>query len=307
MVLIIFIDQHHRMTYLSKTASTISSGFSISGIGIHSAKECSVHIAPRMSGTGIFIHDECNGGDRLTDLKPIQSNRCSALSLSSGRKLYMVEHLLAALAISGLDSVDIHVSGSELPILDGSAAVWLDQFEKHGLSPSPHHKDYLAPVRGYGFSHKESIYWIFPEEWNVDVMISYPDVKELRAQQYVLNRSNVREAIRARTFVTIDEVETIQASGCGNGGSLENTLVIDDNGPLNGGGYRLDKEPAAHKAIDLLGDMMLGGIPVIGGISSFRPSHEGNRAFLAELHRANVLELVDCNHPSVHRQGLQVA
>ena len=272
---------------VARFQKTLAGNIAVRGIGLHSGKTSRVVLSPSAVGSGVRIFGKGGRGGRVETLAHAPSKRCSAV-FAGADKVDMVEHLLAAVAVCRLTNVDIQVDGPEVPILDGSALPWLRLVEAAGTVVQPAPETRLAVTRPFAFSHGSSSYLAVPGRRRVAVRIEYPGTP-IGSQEAEADESGFRWLAEARTFALKSEIDALMDAGLAAGGSLDNALVVAEKGPLNPGGYRFENECAMHKALDLLGDMMLSGHAVDGAICSLRPGHEANRAFMAAMAAAGAV------------------
>jgi UDP-3-O-[3-hydroxymyristoyl] N-acetylglucosamine deacetylase len=233
-------------------AVTLRSTLRMAGTGIHSGQRSTVFVHP--GSDGLRLHR--NGAwINMTPGEVTSTDRCTAVA-----GVHVVEHLLSALGGAGITDADIEVHGCELPILDGSSAPWFEAFQSIGLQSLDMKRalkieskvtvaDGDAQVRvGAGGGVFQAVYERHP----------FPGRLEF-SYQWDPNTYGV-EVGPARTFASIDEVEQMRAAGLGLGGTAENTLVFGPSGYLTP--CRFDDEPARHKVLDCMGDLMLCGIPL---------------------------------------------
>jgi UDP-3-O-[3-hydroxymyristoyl] N-acetylglucosamine deacetylase len=208
---------------------------------------------------------------------------CTALRLGS-RRLATVEHLLAALAGTGVTQAEILVSGEEIPLLDGSALPWVEALAEAGLRALP------APSAGVELeapvtvSHGSSFATALPYDGlRLGAAIEFTDAA-IGRQLFSLDltpRTFVDEIAPARTFGLRSQVDQLRAAGLIRGGCLENALVCDGeiwlNPPL-----RFAEEPVRHKILDLLGDLALVGLPR-AQVFAYRGSHGLHTSLAAAL------------------------
>jgi UDP-3-O-[3-hydroxymyristoyl] N-acetylglucosamine deacetylase len=243
--------------------------FELSGIGLHSGQKTTVRVSPANTGEGRYFV--------RVDLpeKPVipahsDSVLTTTLSTELGQdeaKVRTVEHLLAALLCCGVENARIEVDGPELPLLDGSALLWVN-----ALLGDTDNLDPLNSLKPDRYSINEPIW-----ECDGSAFVAALPSPELRFtygidfpysaignQWFSWNpqqESFTKEIAPARTFGFADQIEQLKAMGLIQGGSLDNALVCDHNGWLNPP-LRFDNEPVRHKMLDLLGDLsLLGTIP----------------------------------------------
>ena len=255
-----------------------------SGIGLHSGSSATVHL--RGSDQPGF-HIRFDGSPELIRLVPDQvrdSPLCTTLNLGEQR-VATVEHLLAALAGCGLTHVEIGLSGSEVPLLDGSARGWVEAIAEAGLIPASTSRPNAPVLAGPIVLHRgSSVITATPADcFRLVGMIDFPQAS-IGRQQLTIDltpQSFVDEIAPARTFGFREQVDQLRASGLIQGGALDNALVCDGdhwvNPPL-----RFPDEPVRHKLLDLIGDLALVGFPQ-AQVLVYRGSHGLHTDFAAAL------------------------
>jgi UDP-3-O-[3-hydroxymyristoyl] N-acetylglucosamine deacetylase len=246
------------------------------GVGLHTGEECRVHLEPTPPGTGVvFVTADGSIQARPGAIDPA-SSRATDL-LHGAARVRTVEHLLAALAWYGEADVSIEVDGPEIPILDGSAGPWVAALLAAGATPGPRFVEITAPL---DVALDRSTASLRPLESDGDPLVSielgYDEPIPLGPSRVVFRpRTDDFTAAfsAARTFALEREVDAIRAAGLARGGSLDNALVIGENGPLNPCGCRFPDEPARHKLVDALGDLFLLGALPWAEIHAVRPGH----------------------------------
>ncbi|MGB6117280.1 MAG: UDP-3-O-acyl-N-acetylglucosamine deacetylase, partial [Mesorhizobium sp.] len=205
----------------------------------------------------------------------------------AGLHVATVEHLMAALAGMGIDNVMIEIDGAEVPILDGSAAPFVDAFEQAGIQQQDVRRRYIRVIKPVRIDAGPAFAEFRPYDGTrFEVEIDF-DSPAIGRQTYAadLNPTRFREDIsRARTFGFMKDVERLWAAGYALGSSLENSVVIgDDHRVINVGGLRYGDEFVRHKTLDAIGDLALAGARFIGCFRSFRGGHRLNAAALRRL------------------------
>ena len=263
---------------------TISAPAVFRGVGIHSGESSSVTISPSDSRGITFKF-----GDVIYSIRDAvisDTSRCTSLRFPGGESLRTVEHLLSAVAGMDIDDVRIETAGEELPILDGSALPFAEKIAALGVIES---EEFISPRSIYvpiSFESGRSVIAALPsEKLKVTYVIDYPGtvIGTQALEIAVTPHSFLRELAPARTFATIAEVEGLKAAGLALGGSLDNTLVIGGDGILNPGGSRLERECAAHKITDLLGDMALVGFPITAHYVCYCGGHKLHAGLAARI------------------------
>lgn len=250
------------------------------GTGIHSARHATVHVHPGTSGLRLR-----SGGDwvNVTPEQVTSTERCTAVA-----GIRMVEHLLSALGGAGVTDADIEVDGTELPILDGSSAPWFEAIQDVGVFAGDAVQA-LQIERAVSVSDGDAHVSVGAGEGVFSAVYErHPFPGRLEFTHRWDTGTYGTEVAPARTFACVDEVEQMRAAGLGLGGSEENTLVFGPSGYLTA--CRFDDEPARHKVLDCMGDLMLCGIPLMFlNASAERSGHrlhvEAARALAAVTHR----------------------
>jgi UDP-3-O-[3-hydroxymyristoyl] N-acetylglucosamine deacetylase/3-hydroxyacyl-[acyl-carrier-protein] dehydratase len=202
--------------------------------------------------------------------------------------IHTVEHVLAAVNGLGIDDVTIEMDGPEPPILDGSAAPFVEALSDAGLASiagEPEFLDLSEPVR---IIDGASVYEAFPSEGlELDVTIEFPHplIGKQSGKFTVTEESFASELSRARTFGFVHEVEELREKGLIRGASLDNAIVLGDDDILSGD-LRWSDEFVRHKAMDCVGDLALAGAKVRARIVAIKPSHRGTVTLVREMVKA---------------------
>ena len=283
----------------SARQTTINQEIEITGTGVHSGQDVTISLHPASPGTGIKFITRSNPGGCGDDLHPgditeIQATYqavsnvtlCTVLADGNGARVATVEHLIAALRGLNIDNVIIEVNNIEVPIMDGSAAPFVDAIERAGIQELPAQRRYIKVLKPVRVSEGESFCEFRPYDGcRFDVEINF-DCKVIGRQYYALDLTPERfrkEIAGARTFGFIEDVEHLWASGRALGASFENTVALDDERVLNPEGLRWRDEFVRHKLLDAVGDIALAGAPVLGAFRSCRGGHRLNFLTLKAL------------------------
>ena len=174
-----------------------------------------------------------------------------------------VEHLLAALYIAEIDNAMIEINCEEVPILDGSAKIFLDALKKEKLKLLSHKRKYLKVKEKIELKEGDRKISIEPSEetLEVDFELNYKN-KIIGKKKNNINfkTDDLSEMYSSRTFCLYEDIEKIKKAGLAKGGSLDNAVVVDEDKILNKNGLRNTKEFVNHKILDLAGDFLLSGI-----------------------------------------------
>lgn len=257
---------------------TIRKPATCSGVGIHTGCRVSVTLMPAPQDTGIvFIRTDVSGNPRIpVSIKNVRPALLSTTVGVDGVQVQTIEHLLAAAAGLGIDNLFVEVDAPELPVLDGSAKPFVSLMVEAGIASQDRRQTYLKIVRPLEVIDGDKRIAIRPaSETRVTYTIDYAHPL-IGRQVYDYDCSSdafIGDIAPARTFGFLREVEALWEAGLGLGGSLQNTLILSEEGLLNEGGLRFADEFVRHKILDLIGDMVLLGLPVIGEIQAVRSGH----------------------------------
>ncbi|MGL6135592.1 MAG: UDP-3-O-acyl-N-acetylglucosamine deacetylase [Prochlorococcaceae cyanobacterium] len=264
---------------------TIAAEVELSGVGLHSGALCRLRLLPsaRPGYRLGWLDQPAAEALPLTPAQVCDTTLCTALQLGD-RRLATVEHLLAALAGTGVSRAEIRAQGPEVPLLDGSALPWVEAIASVGLralpsqSPRPELRQPLTVHGGGGF-----VTALPAVDLHLGAAIEFAE-PAIGRQVFSLTltpASFVAEIAPARTFGLRSQVEQLRAAGLIQGGALHNALVCDGRHWLNPP-LRYGDEPVRHKILDLLGDLALVGLPR-AQVFAFRGSHRLHTALASAL------------------------
>ena len=266
-------------------AWTLADSVERSGIGLHSGAYCTVRLGPA-ERAGFWVGRLQRPQDGLQRLDPslvAETRLCTALKLESG-PLATVEHLLAALAGCGVSQAELWVDGDEIPLLDGSAQLWVDAIAEAGLRELGERPAAVALRDPLTVQQGQSFATALPSDrLSIAAAVEYPQAaigRQLLSLELTPERF-VAEIAPARTFGFKEQVEQLRAAGLIQGGALDNALVCDGDQWLNPP-LRFVDEPVRHKLLDLLGDLALAGLPQ-AQVFAYRGSHGLHTALAAAL------------------------
>ena len=269
---------------------TLKSSIHCTGIGVHNNRKVHMELRPAPPGTGIVFCrvDRPAGSSRM--IKAIHENvvetrLCTTIGNGSV-SVRTIEHLMAAFAGCGVDNAVVALDGEEVPVMDGSAAPFVFLIECAGIVEQCAPRRAIEVLKTVRLGDEERWISVAPAETfslRCDIDFDHPALGHQSVFFDPLLTSFRTEIARARTFCREADVEGILAAGMGRGGSLENTVVIGDDGPINEEGLRYPDECARHKALDCIGDLYLAGAPLVGYVSCRRSGHGLNHALLTAL------------------------
>lgn len=270
--------------------STLQAPAVTASVALHSGQHTRLIMRPAPVGSGLrFIRTDVEDRDNIIPVQPdfvTGVRNCTTLSNAAGVGVSTIEHLLAALSAAGIDNLDIELDGAELPALDGSSEPFLELIEQVGVLRQAAPRRYTKVLETVEVISGDMYARIEPcERLELDVTIDFADkaIGHQRLEIVPDVRSFRDRMASARTFARLHEVAALQAAGLSKGGSYENAIVVDDDKVLNPDGLRFDDEFVRHKALDLLGDLYLGG-PILGRVTTFKSGHGLNHDLLMKLY-----------------------
>ncbi|WP_304234951.1 bifunctional UDP-3-O-[3-hydroxymyristoyl] N-acetylglucosamine deacetylase/3-hydroxyacyl-ACP dehydratase [Jiulongibacter sediminis] len=291
---------------MNSKQSTVSSEVSLSGVGLHSGENVNLSIAPAAINHGIvFQRTDLDGQPLVPALVDyvVDTSRGTVLE-KDGARVQTTEHLLSALGALQIDNVLVKLDGPEIPILDGSALLFVELIEKAGIEEQNALRNYFRITEAVQINnedHSIELAALPLDDYRLTVMVDYQS-KVISSQHAQLhNLTDYKEYIApCRTFVFVHELENLHKAGLIKGGDLSNAVVIAENiesdermsqlaellgkekisigetGIVNDEPLKFKNEPARHKLLDLIGDLVLVGRPLKGHILAARPGHAAN-------------------------------
>lgn len=280
----------HRTGQVKQT--TLGDRIVVDGIGVHSGRPARVILHPADADTGyLFLRTGlADGRERLIEARygaVKQTELCTIIGADCGASVSTVEHCLSALAGLGVDNALIEIDGPELPILDGSARLFVDAIDQVGvvsLSAKRKVVKVLRPVRvENGRSYAELLPGGTTLKFDVEIAFD-SEVIGRQARTFELTPDRFRtEIASARTFGFMRDVEKLWKAGFALGASLENTVAVGEDKVVNPEGLRFADEFVRHKILDAVGDLALAGLPLRGTYRAFSPGHKLNVMMLDKL------------------------
>jgi UDP-3-O-[3-hydroxymyristoyl] N-acetylglucosamine deacetylase len=267
---------------------TINTDVSISGIGLHSGIYTTVELRPASAGSGIAFLRADLGGLRIPALQASTTALDHATTVGKDDvAVGTVEHLLSAVMACGITDLDIQIDGPEVPIVDGSAVPFMHLIDAAGVRPLGVEIPVLRITEPIEISEGDKRIRIVPSnrlilKYKID--FDHPSIGK-QAFHFDFHHDNFLKKIApARTYGFLKDVEALRAAGLARGGSVENCIVLDDKGVINGP-LRFRDEFVRHKILDLLGDLALVGRPIVGEITAYRAGHALHSRFVEKILR----------------------
>ncbi len=295
------------MSYI-KFQRTIGSQTSCIGVGLHTGVESKITFKPAPENFGIrFKRMDVEGCPEIrADIDHVVDISRGTTIEENGVRIHTVEHALAACVGIGLDNILIELTEKEPPVMDGSSIDFVEALLKAGIVKQESPRNYLHIDEAVGYTDSErgvDIHIMPSDQFRITFMIDYK-FRTLGTQFTTLDeveKNFAKDIAPARTFCFLSEVKTLKENGLIKGGNLDNAVVIVDkeidqseadnikdlfgikrkislgaNGTLNGKELRYDNEPVRHKALDLIGDLALLGMPLQGHVIASKSGHAAN-------------------------------
>ena len=271
------------------TQKTIKKKISFQGIGVHTGEKVNLNIIPASPNSGIIF--KRIDLPRNNIIYPNYNNvtnttLCTTISNNEGTKVSTIEHLLGALYGLGIDNAIIEIDNQEVPILDGSAKLFLEKIREIGINSSD------QPIKIIKINKQVKVEdgqkSISIDHSNVTSDIEFEIIYEnevIRTQKNKVNifEDNLFDILCSRTFCLFEDIERLKKLNLGKGGSLENAIVVKDNKILNKSGLRNDLEFVNHKILDCMGDLFLSGYKIIGSVICSQGGHYLTNKLLREV------------------------
>lgn len=272
------------------------------GFGLHSGLPVRMTVRPAAADHGIwFRRVDMTSGDPLVPARwdhVTPSKLCTVIENADGTSVSTIEHVMAALAGSGIHNALIEIDAPEVPILDGSALSFVAGFLAAGIEAQDRPVRAIRVLKPVEVSEGEALARLDPADMlEIDFSIDFEDTA-IGMQTRRLNMANgafVRELSDSRTFCRRADVDAMRERGLALGGTLENAVVFDGDRVLSPGGLRHEDEPVRHKMLDALGDLALAGGPILGRYTGERAGHAlTNRLLWALFADPAAYRHVDC-------------
>jgi UDP-3-O-[3-hydroxymyristoyl] N-acetylglucosamine deacetylase len=265
---------------------TINANVSITGIGLHSGIYTKVELHPVPAGSGItFVRADLDGL-RIAALQASTTALDYATTVGKDDvAVGTVEHLLSSIMACGITDVDILIDGPEVPIIDGSALPFMHLIDAAGVRELAADIQVLRIHQPIEVVEGDKSIRMMPSnrlilKYKID--FPHPAIGKQSFHFDFEHDNFLRKIAPARTFGFMRDVEKLRAAGLARGGSVENCIVLDDSGVVNGA-LRFKDEFVRHKILDLLGDLALIGRPIVGEITAHRAGHALHSRFVEKI------------------------
>ncbi|MGH6664405.1 MAG: UDP-3-O-acyl-N-acetylglucosamine deacetylase [Pseudolabrys sp.] len=272
--------------------TTLRDRVAVSGIGVHSGSPVTLTLYPADDDTGIvFQRVAANGtlerGIRA-DVRAVTATEfATVLGDAKGPLCSTAEHLLAALRGLGVDNVVVEIDGPEVPIMDGSAAAFVDAIDQAGLTARALPRRYIEVIKPVRVSKDGALGELRPYSHGfrveAEIEFDHPLIGKQALSLDIEPATFRHEIARARTFGFMKDVAKLWSAGYALGASLDNTLVVTEDRVLNPEGLRFADEFVRHKILDAIGDLALAGYPLLAAYRTVRGGHKLNHFVLSAL------------------------
>ncbi|HEY8321880.1 MAG TPA: UDP-3-O-acyl-N-acetylglucosamine deacetylase [Candidatus Baltobacteraceae bacterium] len=241
------------------TQATLAAPFAFDGVGLHTGAQARVEVRPAPEDAGLVFALGADAFEVPALAEYVTDTSRATVVGRDGRTVSTVEHLLSALFGMGVTNATIAVDGPEIPVTDGSGKQFVDLIETAGLRPQPAPRRTMKLDVPYYLRDGERLIAALPSDgFRIRFLADFPAPVGTQYYDGPMTPSVYRADIcGARTFGYLHEVEALRARGLARGGSLENAIVFDANGPMRP--LRWPNEVVRHKVLDLLGDLALLG------------------------------------------------
>lgn len=291
---------------------SIKRPFKYKGIGLHTGEEVTLTIRPAPVNTGVVFIRTDTMEEIRADLASVTDTMYSTSLGNNKIEVKTVEHLMAAIKGLNIDNLYIELDGSEVPIMDGSSIGFVRLFIEAGISEQEAVQPHIKIIKPIEVAERNGRIIIEPSPLpKLSCSISFDQPLPLRQSFscYWSEDNFIKEIAPARTFTFLRDVETLWARGLAKGGSLDNTIVLADYRILNKEGLRYADEFVRHKILDLIGDLSLIGMPVIGHIIATCSGHSLNIKLASHIlkERGNWLLINEADSAIFSHRSVSVA
>ena len=286
---------------------TIKEILNFRGVGLHSGLDANLTIHPAEPNTGIMFKrtDIKDNNIVIPNVFNVSSAVfCTTISNEHNVSISTVEHLMGALYGMGIDNAVIEIDNQEVPILDGSAKLFVEGILKVGIQSSNAPIKIIKIEKKIEFISKSKTISIEPSKVSLDIdfELKYEN-SFIGNQRNAINvyETDLSEIYNSRTFCLFEDIEKLKTMGLAKGGKLENAIVVKDNQILNDDGLRNKKEFVNHKILDCMGDLYLAGYKIIGKLVCSQGGHKLTNQLLRKVFSDNtnysIVEIKEKNLP----------
>ena len=296
---------------------TIKNTIQLEGVGLHSGKFAKLIIKPAPPNSGIiFIRNDLKKDNVIYPHVNNVSNAmlCTTVSNEFNVKVSTIEHLMGAFYGTGIDNAIVEINNDEVPILDGSAKIFVHEIIKSGIEISDIPIKVIRINKSINFNEGTKSISIHPSKINLEIDFEIKYNNELIGNQrntLKVYEDDLEDTFNSRTFCLYEDIEKLKSMGFAKGGSLDNAIVVKGSKLLNKNGLRNKKEFVNHKILDCMGDLFLSGYKIIGKIRCSQGGHKLTNDLLRKVFQNkenySIYEINEKNipHSLVYRQNLK--
>lgn len=285
-------DHVQRTTSLASSAyqQTLQAPAIFAGVGVHTGAHTRVSVRPAPANSGVvFVRTDVTDRDNRVPARGeavCKTQLGTVIENAAGVTVATIEHLMAALVMSGIDNAVVELDGPEMPIMDGSSLPFIQVLDRAGRRRQDQPRRFIEILDKIEVVDGDKRATLTPaSQFEVAFEISFPSAAIGRQRvDLVMNDQAFREELAdCRTFGFLHEVEALRAMGLARGGSMDNAVVIEGDRILNPEGLRRPDEFVRHKALDAIGDLFVLGAPVLGRFEGVLAGHGINNALVRAL------------------------
>jgi len=268
---------------------TINKDITFKGVGLHSGVASTMTVKPAAPNSGILFKrvDLKENNIIIPNIFNVNSAVfCTTIANESGACISTIEHLMGALYGLGIDNALVEIDNQEVPILDGSAKLFIEEILKAGIRNSEAPIKIIKIEKRIEFNDGKKTISIEPNKISLDIDFELKYENSLiGTQKNSVNvfESDLTDIYNSRTFCLFEDIEKLKEMGLAQGGSLDNAIVVKDNEILNEEGLRNKKEFVNHKILDCMGDLYLAGYKIIGKIVCSQGGHKLTNQLLRKV------------------------
>jgi len=287
---------------------TINQDITFNGIGLHSGLAVTMTVKPAAPNTGIIFKriDLKENNVVVPNIFNVSSAVfCTTISNDHGVSVSTIEHLMGALYGLGIDNALIEIDNQEVPILDGSAKLFVEAISKIGIKNSDTPIKIIKILRKIEFVDGNKTITIEPSKISLDIDFELKYTNEFIGTQrnsVKVFESDLSDIYNSRTFCLFEDIEKLKELGLAKGGTIDNAIVVKDNQVLNQNGLRNQKEFVNHKILDCMGDLYLAGYKIIGKIVCSQGGHKLTNQLLRKVfendENFSLIEITEKNLPN---------
>ena len=273
----------------SLNQKTIKNSFTLEGIGLHTGKKVVMTVKPAKPNFGIVFKrvDVLKDNLVIPNVYNVSNaSYCTTITNDNGISVSTIEHLMGALYGIGIDNALIEIDNQEVPILDGSAKIFVEKILDIGIEVSDTPIKIIKIEKEIEFSSNEKNIKIKPSKLSLDIDFEIKYTNPLIGTQrnsIDVYKSNLEDIYTSRTFCLFEDIEKLRSNNLALGGSLDNAIVVKDNEVLNTEKLRNDKEFVNHKILDCMGDLYLSGYKILGSLICSQGGHSLTNQLLRKV------------------------